>query len=127
MDALADTNEFSKDHIDAVQELQETYSDFLDLAEDMDVSEEFAANADNLELMSDAANGVEGAYEALAQAAAEDILIHADVDDIEGAKEALNGLFDYLNSDAFSNLNIGDALDLSSIEDQINSLADTTG
>ena len=126
-DALNNTNEFSQEHIDAVQELQETYSDFLDLTEEMGVSEEFAANADNLRLMEKAANGVEGAYEDLAQAAAEDILIHADVDDIEGAKEALNGLFDYLNSDAFSNLNIGDALDLSSIEDQINSLADTTG
>lgn len=93
----------------------------------MDVSEEFAANADNLELMEDAANGVEGAYEELAQAAAEDILIHANVDDVDRAKEALNGLFDYLNSDAFSNLNIGDALDLSGIESQINDLADATG
>lgn len=126
-EALENTNEFSKEHIDAVQELQETYADFLDLAEDMGVSEEFAANADNLKLMEDAANGVEGAYEDLAQAAAEDILIHADVDDIDNAKEALNGLFDYLNSDAFSNLNIGDALDLSGIEDQINALADATG
>lgn len=125
--ALNDTNEFSKEHIDAVQDLQETYSDFLDLSEDMDVSEDFAANAENLELMKDAANGVEGAYEELAQAAAEDIIIHADVDDIDGAKEALSGLFDYLNSDAFSNLNIGDALDLSGIEDQINNLADATG
>lgn len=126
-DALNNTNEFSKEHIDAVQDLQETYADFLDLSEDMDVSEEFAANADNLELMEDAANGVEGAYEELAQAAAEDILIHADVDDVDKAKEALNGLFDYLNSDAFSNLNIGDALDLSGIEGQINDLADATG
>ena len=126
-DALNNTNEFSKEHIDAVQDLQETYADFLDLSEDMDVSEEFAANADNLELMEDAANGVEGAYEKLAQAAAEDILIHANVDDIDKAKEALNGLFDYLNSDAFSNLNIGDALDLSGIEGQINDLADATG
>lgn len=126
-EALADTNDFSQEHIDAVQDLQETYSDFLDLAEDMDVSEEFAANAENLELMEDAANGVEGAYEELAQAAAEDILIHANVDDIDGAKEALSGLFDYLNSDAFSNLNIGDALDLSGVENQINALADATG
>lgn len=93
----------------------------------MDVSEEFAANADNLKLMEDAANGVEGAYEELAQAAAEDILIHANVDDVDKAKEALNGLFDYLNNDAFSNLNIGDALDLSGIEGQINDLADATG
>lgn len=93
----------------------------------MGVSEEFAANADNLKLMEEAANGVEGAYEDLAQAAAEDILIHADVEDIDGAKEALSGLFDYLNSDAFSNLNIGDALDLSGVENQINALADATG
>lgn len=126
-DALNNTNEFSQEHIDAVQELQETYSDFLDLTEEMGVSEEFAANADNLKLMEEAANGVEGAYEDLAQAAAEDILIHADVEDIDGAKEALGGLFDYLNSDAFSNLNIGDALDLSGIENQINALADATG
>lgn len=126
-DALNNTSEFSQEHIDAVQELQETYSDFLDLTEEMGVSEEFAANADNLKLMEEAANGVEGAYEDLAQAAAEDILIHADVEDIDGAKEALSGLFDYLNSDAFSNLNIGDALDLSGVENQINALADATG
>lgn len=126
-EALQNTNEFSKEHIDTIQELQETYADFLDLTEDMGVSEDFAANADNLKLMEDAANGVEGAYEQLAQAAAEDILIHADISDIDGAKEALGGLFDYLNSDAFSDLNIGDALDLSGIENQINDLADTTG
>lgn len=125
--ALKDTNKFSTEHIHAVQELQETYSDFLDLSEDFDVSEDFAANADNLELMEKAANGVEGAYEDLAQAAAQDILIHADISDIDGAKEALSGLFDYLNDDAFANLNVGDALDLSSIEDQINALADATG
>jgi hypothetical protein len=51
----------------------------------MGVSEEFAANADNLKLMEDAANGVEGAYEDLAKAAAEDILIHADVKDLDSA------------------------------------------
>ena len=97
------------------------------MSEDFDVSEEFAANAENLELMEDAANGVEGAYEALAQAAAQDILIHADVQDIDAAQEALGGLFDYLNGDAFAALNVGDMIDLSSIEDQINALAEATG
>ena len=126
-EALNDTNEFSLEHIHAVQELQETYADFLDLSEDFDVSEEFAANAENLDLMEKAANGVEGAYEDLARAAAQDILIHADVQDIDAAQEALGGLFDYLNGDAFAALNVGDAIDLSSIESQINALAEATG
>ena len=77
--------------------------------------------------MEDAVNGVEGAYEQLAQAAAQDILDHSEVENIEDAKAALGDLFDYLNGDAFAALNVGDAIDLSSIEDQINALAEATG
>lgn len=93
----------------------------------MDVSEEFAANADNLKLMEDAANGVEGAYEELANAAAEDILIHMDgIEDIEAAKTALTSLTSELPS-LFEGVDIGGALNLSSVEQQINDLAAATG
>lgn len=126
-EALADTNKFSTKHIEAVRDLQETYADFLDLSEDMDVSEEFAANADNLKLMEDAANGVEGAYEELANAAAEDILIHMDgIEDIEAARTALTNLTSELPS-LFEGVDIGGALNLSSVKDQINDLATATG
>jgi DNA-binding Lrp family transcriptional regulator len=92
----------------------------------MNVSEDFAANAENLELMEDAANGVEGAYEKLANAAAEDILIHADVSDVDAAKDALTSLTSELPS-LFEGVDIGEALNLSSVEDQINDLATATG
>lgn len=93
----------------------------------MDVSEDFAENAKNLELMEDAANGVEGAYEKLANAAAEDILIHMDgIEDIDAAKTALTDLTSELPS-LFEGVDIGGELNLSSVEDQINALADATG
>lgn len=92
----------------------------------MDVSEDFAANAENLDKMKEAAEGVEGAYEDLAMAAAEDILIHADVEDLDAAKAALEGLGSELPA-LFEGVDIGGALDLSSVEDQINALADATG
>ena len=125
-EALSDSNEFSSDHIKAVQELQETYADFLDLSEDLGVSEEFAANADNLELMEAAANGVEGAYEDLAKAAANDILIHADVDNLDAAQNALQDIFNFVDTD-LANLDVGESFDLSPIEEQINNLATATG
>jgi Ser/Thr protein kinase RdoA (MazF antagonist) len=95
----------------------------------MDVSEDFAANADNLKLMEEAAEGVEGKYEELAQAAAEDILIHADVSDLDMATDALDGLKEYLNGEEFANLNIGDAIDFddTGLRQKINDLATATG
>ena len=93
----------------------------------MDVSEDFAANAENLNLMKEAADGVEGAYENLAMAAAKDILIHTEgIEDIEAAKTALEGLGAELPS-LFEGVDVGEALDLSSVEGQINALADATG
>ena len=130
--ALNETNEFSLEHIRAVEELQDTYSDFLNLAEGTTVSKEFAENAENLELMERAANGAEDAFEDLAKAAAEDILIHADVDDLEAAKETVSDLVDYINGAEFDTLEIGDMINFDDaqfqgLRDMINQLAIDTG
>jgi hypothetical protein len=93
----------------------------------MDVSEDFAANADNLKLMEDAANGVEGAYDDLAMAAAQDILIHTEgIEDLDAAKTALEGLATELPT-LFEGVDIGEALDLSSVRQKIDDLAVATG
>lgn len=82
--------------------------------------------------MEQAANGVEEAYDELAEAAAEDILVHMDVEDVDSAKKTLGELFDLLEDSDFDALKIGDIIDFddaqfSDIRDKINQLAIDTG
>ena len=67
------------DVAEAVGEMEEAYTDLLDI--DMGVlSDEFLHNADNLELMKQAANGSEEAYAQLQEIAAKDILTQVGID-----------------------------------------------
>lgn len=82
----------------------------------MDVSEDFASNADNLELMEKAANGVEEAYDDLQKAAAADLYMQiTGIEDLDLAKESLQSVYDELEKAGFYNINIGDMIDISSM------------
>jgi len=56
------------------------YGDLLDLPSDV-FSDEFIKDADNLQLLQDAVNGVDGAYEELMAEAQQEILTQVGLDD----------------------------------------------
>ena len=62
-----------QDMADIMDDLKNNYNDMLDLEGDA-LSEDFITNTENLELMTEAANGSEEAYNELAKRAAEDII-----------------------------------------------------
>ena len=93
--------------MEAIGELKETYSDFLDLSDD--VSDAFAENTQNLDDMAAAAAGDEDAYNRLLAAASEDIAIN--VYGIDETSSALHDMSDFIQSDDFKNVEIGMAID----------------
>ena len=69
-----------EDQVQATEELENVYSDLLDLPFDNVLSDNFLQKVDNLNLLKQAANGSEQAYEQLQAAAAKDILAKVDLD-----------------------------------------------
>lgn len=69
------------DHAQTAEQLQNVYSDLLDLPFDNVLSDSFLQNVDNLNLLKQAANGSEQAYNQLMQAAQQDIIAHVGIDD----------------------------------------------
>ena len=69
-----------QDHIQAVSQLRNTYADLLDLPFEAELSDAFLSNVDNLNLLRQAAEGSEEAYDRLRQLAAQDLLIQVGVD-----------------------------------------------
>lgn len=63
----------------AIEEMDEAYSDLLDIKAGT-LSQDFLKNADNLELMKEAAEGSEDAYKQLQEAAGKDILAQIGID-----------------------------------------------
>jgi hypothetical protein len=105
-DALSDNADLV-DRTEAIGELKETYSDFLDLSDD--VSDTFAENTHNLDLMAEAAAGDADSYNELLAAASEDIAVH--VYGIDETSAALHDMSDFIQSDDFKNVEIGMAID----------------
>ena len=108
-----------------MKQLENTYGDMLNI-DGSQLSEDFLSNAENLELMQEAANGSEEAYNALQAAAATDILIHAGADTAE-AEEAVNRLQEYTNSDAFEDIEIGAYIDDADAIQAMNELINAAG
>ena len=72
--------------------MDKAYSDMLDLDYDS-LSNDFLTNAENLELMRQAAEGSEEAYNELAARAEDDLLIQAGIDiNDQAAWEKINNL-----------------------------------
>lgn len=65
---------------DSAEELAEAYGDLLDI-DGSQLSADFLKNSNNLQLLEDAINGVDGAYEQLQQAAQKDLNIQLNLDD----------------------------------------------
>ena len=116
-----------QDYVDIVDDLKDAYADLLDLDWD-DFSDSFLQSAENLDLMKEAAEGSEEAYDQLMQAVQQDIEdqtinVRADLDasDFYAKKDALLAEMDALN---FQELEIGANLDignfLSACEEMIN-------
>ena len=59
----------------AMSELRDTYADFLDLGDGSQLSDQFLSNAENLNLMKEAALGNVDAYNELSARAGQDILM----------------------------------------------------
>ncbi len=70
-----------EDHAKAAEELSNVYNDLLDVGEGLSVSDAFATNPENLELLQAAINGDIDAYDELQRRAAEDIVTNIAVDD----------------------------------------------
>lgn len=96
---------------DTASELAEAYGDLLDINGDS-LSESFLKSAENLQLMQDALNGSEEAYEQLQQAAVQDILIGIGLDQeqIDGVFANFNSLLDQYSID-LDNIEVGASLD----------------
>ena len=107
---------------EAVKGLRDAYADMLDI-DGSSLSEDFLTNAENLELMKQAANGSEEAYNALQQAVANDIIAHCDIDDTV-FQEKYNDLQSKLDSINFNDIEIGASLNntpaITAMEELIN-------
>lgn len=68
------------DQAEAIDEIKDSMSDLLDLPYDS-LSDDFVTNAENMDLMRRAAEGDEEAYNQLAEAAGKDILAQVGIDD----------------------------------------------
>ena len=98
-----------QDNAKAVSELRNTYSDLLDL-DPSSLSEGFLSSKENLDLLKEAANGSEEAYNSLAAAAAKDILIQCGIDTTQFDADAAY-IQSYLFDDtAFPDLEVGAGL-----------------
>ena len=107
---------------EAVKGLRDAYADMLDI-DGSSLSEDFLTNAENLELMKQAANGSEEAYNSLAAAAANDIIAQCDIDDTV-FQEKYNDLQSKLDSINFNDIEIGASLNntpaITAMEELIN-------
>lgn len=117
-EALSDNADL-QDRADAVADLKETYSDFLDLG--ADVSDSFAENTHNLDLMAEAAQGDIDAYNELLAAASEDIAVN--IYGIDESSQALQDMSNYLQSDAFQDVDVGMNIQDDAFYDALNRMA----
>lgn len=109
---------------DSAKEMREAYGNVLDIDGDL-LSDAFLKDFDNLQLMQDALNGVDGAYEELQRKANEDIMIGFGIDQtqIDNFYSQADSLLDGIN---FDDIEIGASLDdaefLASLSNMLNDL-----
>ena len=107
----------------AVKQMDKAYSDMLDLDYDS-LSHDFLTNAENLELMKQAAEGSEEAYNELAARAEDDLLIQAGIDiNDQAAWEKINNLQNQIHN-SIDDIEIGATIDdagaIAAMEELIN-------
>lgn len=110
---------------DTISDVKDTYGDLLGM-DGSALSDEFAANADNLKLMEEAANGSEEAYEQLQEAAGKDILAqcHVDTSQFEEDLNTIESMAATANGELLDDLEVGASLDnadfLAALSDMVN-------
>lgn len=94
-----------QDQSEAIEEMADAYGNLLDIDGDA-LSQDFLTNTENLELMKQAANGSEEAYNSLQAAAAQDILMSLGYTGDEAKAQFENDLayVQSFNSDTFGNI-----------------------
>ena len=113
-----------QDAAQAGAELQDVYSDLLDLPFE-NLSPDFTQNIDNLQLLKQAANGSEQAYEQLRQAAMQDILAQVGLDDAN-FQSTFNTLQNQINN-GIDDLEIGAFIDDTQAIQAMNELINAAG
>ena len=112
-DDWADTleNGSMSDQAEAMEELSDAYGDLLDI-DGSALSEDFLSDTENLELMKQATEGVDGAYEELQQRAAEDILTQVGLDTsrFESDKATIDSKLMELDGKQLDDIEVGAAL-----------------
>ena len=108
-----------QDMAKAAAEMTDAYGDMLDI-DGSSLSADFLTNAENLELMKQAAEGSEEAYNKLRDAARDDIITHVFLDDEQAQADAY-ALNDVLQSE-LKDLEIGAMIDDAGVYQQMNQL-----
>ena len=106
-------SDVAQDQAKAMSGLRDAYADMLDL-DGESLSDEFLASAKNLELMKQAAEGSEEAYNQLMEAVQSDILSQVRIEpdfDLTGFEEGLNQVQAELDAMNYQELEIGANLD----------------
>ena len=106
-------SDVAQDQAKAMSGLRDAYADMLDL-DGESLSDEFLASAENLELMKQAAEGSEEAYNQLMEAVQSDILSQVRIEpdfDLTGFEEGLNQVQAELDAMNYQELEIGANLD----------------
>ena len=110
----------------AVKELDKAYSDMLDLDYDS-LSDSFLTNAENLELMKEAAEGSEEAYKELQARAEDDLIIQAGIDiNDQEAWNKINALQDKIHN-GIDDIEIGANIDNAQAIQAMNELINMAG
>jgi hypothetical protein len=110
----------------AVKEMDKAFSDMLDL-DYKSLSKDFVTNAENLELMKEAAEGSEEAYKELQERAEDDLLIQAGIDiNDQEAWNKINALQDKIHN-GIDDIKIGASIDNAQAIQAMNELINAAG
>lgn len=109
----------------AIGEMDEAYSDMLDI-DPGSLSEGFLQNAENLELMKEAAEGSEEAYAELQARAEDDLLIQAGIDPNSDLWGEINSLQDTIHNE-IDDIEVGASIDNAQAIQAMNELINMAG
>lgn len=117
------------DHAQIAEQLQNVYSDLLDLPFDNVLSDNFLQNVDNLNLLKQAANGSEQAYKELQETAAQDILAQVGLDDSQFYidKDAIEQSLYQLTGQEWDDIEIGASLDDEAFLNELTNMVNAAG
>ena len=117
-----------QDQIEAANQLKETYADLFDISE-KGISTDFALDPENLELMKQACEGVEGAYDDLMQKLGESVLAEVGLDTsrFETDKAKIYEEIQELTGTDFGSLQVGADLNDAGFRQSLSDLVTAAG